>query len=42
MIVNLEEAKWGEDDDSLGSLDEELNTAQGTDQAAGTAGAADS
>ena len=26
--VNLEEAKWGEDDDSLGSLDEELE-AQG-------------
>ena len=23
--VNIEEAKWGEDDDSLGSLDEELN-----------------
>jgi hypothetical protein len=26
--VNIEEAKWGEDDDSLGSLDEELE-AQG-------------
>ena len=23
--VNIEEAKWGEDDDSLGSLDDELN-----------------
>ena len=41
--VNIEEAKWGEDDDSLGSLDDELN-AEGTTAAAvdgddGTTGA---
>lgn len=31
--VNIEEAKWGEDDDSLGSLDDELN-AEGSAAAA--------
>lgn len=33
--VKLEEAKWGEDDDSLGSLDEELDAQVATDVAAG-------
>lgn len=35
--VNIEEAKWGEDDDSLGSLDEELE-AQGATVGSAAAG----
>ena len=33
--VNIEEAKWGEDDDSLGSLDEELDAQAATEPTAG-------